>query len=307
MYTALIARSSITRSVVSLFMDPYSWLLLSFCILLIGFSAFFSGTESAFAGCNRVRLKNLAEDGNRRAARALAIAEGFDRSLIALLVGNNVVNTLCASLATVFALGVFTTGESTTVDPVLTLLITVVTTVVIFIFGELVPKTLVNANNDRAAMLFAPVFHVFCLLITPISVIVLGITALVKRLTGGYEEPTVTEDELSTIFSGAIDYSADKVQHQSDPDARIINAIARIDKDTERLLEKLDRLESNDQRFEKMIYEADGIGAEVVRLYVLEGLRWQDVAVQVGYSERYCQELYSRSTQTMWQKYEKSA
>ena len=56
-----------------------------------------------------------------------------------------------------------------------------------------------------------------------------------------------------------------------------------------------------------MIYEADGIGAEVVRLYVLEGLRWQDVAVQVGYSERYCQELYSRSTQTMWQKYEKSA
>ena len=118
---------------------------------------------------------------------------------------------------------------------------------------------------------------------------------------------TIREDELSTIFSGAIDYSADKVQHQSDPDARIINAIARIDKDTERLLEKLDRLESNDQNFEKMIYEADGIGAEVVRLYVLEGLRWQDVAVQVGYSERYCQELYSRSTQTMWQKYEKSA
>lgn len=117
----------------------------------------------------------------------------------------------------------------------------------------------------------------------------------------------IREDELSTIFSGAIDYSADKVQHQSDPDARIINAIARIDKDTERLLEKLDRLESNDQNFEKMIYEADGIGAEVVRLYVLEGLRWQDVAVQVGYSERYCQELYSRSTETLWHKYENSA
>lgn len=118
---------------------------------------------------------------------------------------------------------------------------------------------------------------------------------------------TIREDELSTIFSGAIDYSAERVQHQSDPDARIINTIARIDKDTERLLEKLDRLESNDQDFERMIYEADGIGAEVVRLYILEGLRWQDVAVQVGYSERYCQELYSRSTQTMWQKYEKSA
>ena len=118
---------------------------------------------------------------------------------------------------------------------------------------------------------------------------------------------TIREDELSTIFSGAIDYSAERVQHQSDPDARIINAIARIDKDTERLLEKLDRLESNDQNFEKMIYEADGIGAEVVRLYVLEGLRWQDVAIQVGYSERYCQELYSRSTETLWHKYENSA
>ena len=115
---------------------------------------------------------------------------------------------------------------------------------------------------------------------------------------------TIRDDELSTVFSGAIDYSADKVQHQADPDARIINAIARIDKDTERLLEKLDRLESNDQRFEKMIYEASGIGGEVVRLYVLEGLKWQDVALQVQYSESYCHDLWCSTTKQLWEKYE---
>ena len=181
-------------------MDPYSWLLLFSCILLIFFSAFFSSVESAFAGASRTRLRSLADDGNRRAAKALRICEHFDNALISLLVGNNVVNTLCASLATVFALEVFTEGETTEVDPLLTLLITVITTVVIFIFGELVPKTIANSANDRAAMLLAPPFAAFCVLIKPITIIFSGITALVKRITGDYEEPTVTEDELSTII-----------------------------------------------------------------------------------------------------------
>ena len=181
-------------------MDPYSWLLLCSCILLICFSAYFSAVESSFAGANRVRLRSLAEEGNRRAARALRILDKFDNALISLLVGNNVVNTLCASLATVFALEVFTEGKTTEVDPLLTLLITVVTTVIIFIFGELVPKTLANSANDSASMLFAPSFSAFCFLIKPIALIFSGISALVKCLTGGREEPTVTEDELSTII-----------------------------------------------------------------------------------------------------------
>ena len=181
-------------------MDPYSWLLLCTCIVLIGFSAYFSAVESSFAGANRVRLRSLADEGNRRAAKALYVCEHFDRALVSLLVGNNVVNTLCASLATVFALEVFTEGKTTEVDPILTLVITVVTTVVIFIFGELVPKTLANSANDRAAMLFAPSFSAFCILITPISIIFSGITALFTRFVGGREEPTVTEEEISTII-----------------------------------------------------------------------------------------------------------
>ncbi len=181
-------------------MDPYSWLLLCTCIVLICFSAYFSAVESAFAGANRVRLRSLADEGNRRAKRALRICENFDSALISLLVGNNVVNTLCASLATVFALEVFTEGKATEIDPVLTLMITAVTTVVIFIFGELVPKTLANSANDRAAMLFAPSFSAFCFLIRPVSLIFSGISALMNRLGGGREEPTVTEDEISTII-----------------------------------------------------------------------------------------------------------
>lgn len=181
-------------------MDPYSWLLLCSCIVLIFFSAYFSAVESAFAGASRVRLRSLSDEGNRRARRALRISENFDRALISLLVGNNVVNTLCASLATVFALRVFTEGGTSEVDPLLTLAITAVTTLVIFLLGELVPKTLANSANDRAAMLFAPSFSVFCILIRPISIIFSGITALVNRLGGDHEEPTVTEEEISSII-----------------------------------------------------------------------------------------------------------
>lgn len=114
------------------------------------------------------------------------------------------------------------------------------------------------------------------------------------------------DDILGTVFSGAIDYSADKVQHQSDPDARLINAIAKADKYNEMLLEKLDRLESNDQRFERMICEDDSIAGEVIRLYILDGLSWKEVALQLKYSESYVRGLWNNGTIAMWERFEKA-
>lgn len=114
----------------------------------------------------------------------------------------------------------------------------------------------------------------------------------------------IRTDGLSAVFSGAIDYSDEKVQHQADPDARIINAIAKIDQDTEKLLEKLEKLDSCNTTIEQLIYEEDGIGAEAVRLYVLEGLSWKEVALQIQYSESYCHDLWSVTTKRMWEKYQ---
>jgi len=111
-------------------------------------------------------------------------------------------------------------------------------------------------------------------------------------------------DELSTVFSGAIDYSVDKVQHQTDPDASTINAIVRANKKEESLLEKYKKLESENEPYEKLIYSASGIGSEVVRLYVLEGMKWDEVADRIQLTVRYCHILWNRTTIELWEKYE---
>lgn len=186
-----------------LFMDPYSWLLLLSCIVLLLFSAYFSATESAFAGVNRVRVKSLADNGDRRAKAALKISENFDKALTAILVGNNIVNIVCASVATILAIriiGGVASGEQTGLNASLTTVTTLITTVLIFLFGEMIPKSLANADNDGLAIRLAPSLRVVMAILTPLTAIFLGISHLTRRICGGDSEPTMTEDELSTII-----------------------------------------------------------------------------------------------------------
>ena len=188
-------RSPEQRSVVFLFMDPSSTLCLLSCLVLLGFSAFFSASESAFVGANRIKLKTLAENGNRRAALALSISEKFDSTLTAILVGNCLVNTVCASLATVLTLRLF--GEMT---PVQTMAATLVTTAVVILFGEIAPKTLANYDHDAVAVAFAPFLRFLLWILTPLTLLFSGLTVLVSKISGGTSEPTVTEDEISSII-----------------------------------------------------------------------------------------------------------
>ena len=176
-------------------MDPSSTLCLLSCLVLLGLSAFFSASESAFVGANRIKLKTLAENGNRRAALALSISEKFDSTLTAILVGNCLVNTVCASLATVFTLRLF--GEMT---PVQTTAATLVTTAVVILFGEIAPKTLANYDNDAVAVAFAPFLRFLLWILTPLTLLFSGLTVLVSKISGGSSEPTVTEDEISSII-----------------------------------------------------------------------------------------------------------
>ena len=177
-------------------MDPSSTLCLLSCLVLLGLSAFFSASESAFVGANRIKLKTLAENGNRRAALALSISEKFDSTLTAILVGNCLVNTVCASLATVFTLQIFG-GKATAVQ---TMAATLVTTAVVILFGEIAPKTLANYDNDAVAVAFAPFLRFLLWILTPLTLLFSGLTVLVSKISGGSSEPTVTEDEISSII-----------------------------------------------------------------------------------------------------------
>ena len=103
-------------------------------VVLVIFSAYFSATETAFTSLNRIRMKNMAQDGNSRAAEVMALSENYDNLLSTILVGNNIVNIALSSIATVMFIELYPRYGAT--------IATAVATVVVLIFGEISPKSL---------------------------------------------------------------------------------------------------------------------------------------------------------------------
>ena len=164
-------------------------------IILLIISAICSATETAFSSCNRIRLKKLADDGNRSAKNALYICEHFDKALTAILIGNNVVNILSSALATVLFtkhLGKGSVGAAT-----------LVMTVLVLIFGEILPKSLAKENSESFSILMAAPLRAFMFIITPLIWLFSGLAGLVTRFAGRNkkkEEPSITEEELKYII-----------------------------------------------------------------------------------------------------------
>lgn len=173
-------------------MDPSSILLIVFLLVCIALSAFFSGSETAYTTANKLRLKNLGES-SKKARRAYKIAEDYDRTIATVLVGNNIVNLSASSIGTVL----FTTwfGASGAV------LSTAVITVVVLIFGEVLPKTLAKLNPDGFAQAVSGIIRFLTVLFTPITLVLMGIQKLAKKVAPGpANEPKVTEEELKYII-----------------------------------------------------------------------------------------------------------
>ena len=103
-------------------------------IVLIGLSAYFSATETAFTSVNRIKIKNMANDGNHKAERVLKLTQQYDKMLTTTLVGNNIVNIAMTAIATVLFVSLFGSYGPT--------LATVVITVIVLIFGEITPKNI---------------------------------------------------------------------------------------------------------------------------------------------------------------------
>lgn len=164
-------------------------------LVLIIFSAFFSATETAFSCCNRIRMKVKAEGGSKSAKLVMKVLDGYDRSLITLLIGNNIVNLTASSLATVVFMIVFNNNES-----LATTISTVVMTLLIFFFGESVPKNIAKRNPEKYSCIFVYPIVVLHVIFYPVMLIFYGITLLVKKIFhGDKEEAIMTEDEFQTI------------------------------------------------------------------------------------------------------------
>ena len=155
-------------------------------------SAFFSASETAFSSVNKIRLKNYTSDGNRKAERALKIAENFDRMLSAILIGNNIVNIASASIGTV----IFTKM----MGPAGAAVSTVVMTVLVLIFGEILPKSYAKQNSEKVAMNFAAPLNVVMVVLTPLVWIFTKLQSIVKSKKGEEDTPSVTQEELKFII-----------------------------------------------------------------------------------------------------------
>lgn len=165
-------------------------------VILILFSAFFSGSEIAYTAVNRIKLKQLAEDGNRVAALAVKIGDKFEKTLITLLIGNNIVNIAMSSIATTIAYNL--AGGNASFVAVSTTIITVL----IIIFGEILPKVIFKRNTEKFSLLVAYPLMIFIIVFTPVSFVVSKITYLFS-LIWGKSDNTVTESELVTIIETA--------------------------------------------------------------------------------------------------------
>ncbi|MBQ9133175.1 MAG: HlyC/CorC family transporter [Clostridia bacterium] len=165
-------------------------------IILITCSAFFSGTEIAYTSVNRMRLRKMAEDGSRVAALAVKICDKFETALTSLLVGNNFVNIAASSVSTVIALQL-SGGKEFGVA-----IATAIITVLILLFGEIVPKIVCKKNSERIVLAFAYPLSFFIILFSPISFIVTKLLALLSKIWGKSDD-SVTEEELATLIETA--------------------------------------------------------------------------------------------------------
>lgn len=162
-------------------------------IILIILSGLFSATETAFSSLNPIKLKFLIEQGNKRASKTLAMYEKFEKLLVVILVGNNIVNILSASLATLIFVDLLGQDLGVTIA-------TVVLTTVVLIFGEITPKSIAKQLPESFAMFITPFIKIVSYIILPITFIFGLIQQGMNRLFK-FKKQTVTEDELLTYVA----------------------------------------------------------------------------------------------------------
>ncbi|NBI16147.1 HlyC/CorC family transporter [Neglecta sp. X4] len=177
-------------------MDSHSTTMILVLVCLVFLSAYFSATETAFSSLNRIRLKNMASGGNRRAQTALSLSENYDELLSTILVGNNIVNIASASIATTLFVAALGGSAGPTVS-------TVVMTVVVLIFGEVSPKSLAKENAESFAMFSAPLLRVLVVVLKPVNFLFTQLKKGLHKIFRVKADYSMTDSELLTIVEEA--------------------------------------------------------------------------------------------------------
>jgi len=170
------------------------WKIILIISMMI-FSALFSGTETAFSSVNKLRLKNYEAQGSKKAAKALRLANRFDEVLTAVLIGNNIVNIAASSVSTLLFISIFGSNGAA--------ISTIVITLLVLTFCEVIPKSYAKRNAEKIALSFAGPLTFLITVFKPLVFLLNKLSAVFDR---GDETPSVTEDELK--------YMIDEIEEQ---------------------------------------------------------------------------------------------
>lgn len=174
---------------------------------LIIMSAYFSATETAFTSINKIKMKNLAQKGNKKAEKALLLLEDYDKLLSTILIGNNIVNIASASISTVVFVAYFQDMGVT--------LSTVVMTIVVLIFGEISPKSLAKEAPESFAMLSTPLLTIFMRILAPLNLFFFWWKKLLSRVFKIKNDRGITEEEIITMVEEA-EHEGEIEAHESE-------------------------------------------------------------------------------------------
>ena len=194
-------------------MDSSDVTQLIILIILLILSAFFSSAETALTTVNRMRIRGLADEGNKRAKTVLKITDNSSKMLSSILIGNNIVNLSAASLTTTLA---YNLGGS------MVAIASALLTVMIILFGEITPKTMATLHAEKMSLIYAPIIHLFMKIMTPVIFIINGLSSgilLLLRVDPNARTDQMTESELRTI----VDVSHEDGVIESDEKEMIYN------------------------------------------------------------------------------------
>lgn len=200
---------------------PGHLLHLSIMLVCLIFSGFFSATETAYTSFNKTKMKNLAAEGNKRAARVLKQSEKYDRLLSTVLVGNNIVNITLSSVSTMYFIALL---ANTPAKDMAATISTIVITVVVLLFGEISPKSIAKDHPEGFAMAVSGFLGFLITILTPINAIFMLWKKLLSKIFKPSEDNTVTEGELLTLVDeahedGSVDeYSKELIENIFDFD-----------------------------------------------------------------------------------------
>ena len=170
------------------------WKIILIAAMML-FSALFSGTETAYSSVNKIRLKNYEAQGNKKAKRALRLANRFDEVLTAVLIGNNIVNIAASSVSTLLFISIFGSNGAA--------VSTVVITLLVLTFCEVLPKSYAKKNAEKIALSMASPLTFLVSLFKPLVFLLNKLSSIFDK---GEEVPSVTEDELK--------YMIDEIEEQ---------------------------------------------------------------------------------------------